>query len=638
MVPPDGPSAFRGSITRRCSAALIGIALVGLAGAGASLFLTSEILENHDTADRQNTHLLLLEEIRISVNRLLLHSAHPHSDHVILRLDAAFLARAFEGFQGFHRGKGGPEAHERDLEAADVADLQQLEASIHAIAGVLASARQRPGREELERIRQLGASAQETIGRLEMIHQGAVSRHLDAAGRKMKGLLAVFGGTLVATALLSLAGTLAARRRIAYPLRRLVETTLVMAEGRLDTRVPVISEDEVGQLSHAFNVMAGQLQARERELGLAQRRLEQRVREARALCDIGTQVAGLFDLGPVLRLVTEQARELLGTDVSALCLVARRGAAAAVGTTSGPAAAFCTTGECGRCRTALSEAPATSGCAVIEASYRGAHLAVPLRRGQAVIGMLCVAGRAPRTFTGEEAESLRMLASQAAIAIEKMDLYEEIRELAGLRERERISRDLHDGPTQLLALLHLKLGLARDAVVAGRPNAVTGLDEAIAMAKQAYAGSRESLRELRTAAAETRALVPVLRECLRTFSDEYGICIEADIPDVFPVELPPASEVQLVRIVQEALSNVGKHAGAERVRVRVDRSEAGTRITIEDNGYGFDVGAQRDPGGSHFGLQVMRERAEALGATLVVDSAPGSGTRVVVTLSGGAPR
>ena len=145
---------------------------------------------------------------------------------------------------------------------------------------------------------------------------------------------------------------------------------------------------------------------------------------------------------------------------------------------------------------------------------------------------------------------------------------------------------------------------------------------------------RQSIFGLRTFVSRGLSLVPTLTEYLHEFSAHNGIAVELEVPGGPLGPVPPASEVQAVRIIQEALMNVRKHAAADRARVRLQRDGAWLRVTVEDDGVGWDRAAS--PNGLHFGLQMMRERAEGLGGRLEVETAPGRGTRVVATLPGGS--
>ncbi|HEY4620945.1 MAG TPA: ATP-binding protein, partial [Gaiellaceae bacterium] len=139
---------------------------------------------------------------------------------------------------------------------------------------------------------------------------------------------------------------------------------------------------------------------------------------------------------------------------------------------------------------------------------------------------------------------------------------------------------------------------------------------------------REAIVGLRTPA---KGLVPTIREYLRRLPRLEGCEIELRVDDeVEDVALVPSTEIQLVRIVQEALSNVRKHAGASRVEVIVDANENAVGVQIVDDGHGFDPLVLDRTGWPRLGLQTMRERAQAVGGTFDVFSAPGEGTRVAV--------
>jgi len=151
--------------------------------------------------------------------------------------------------------------------------------------------------------------------------------------------------------------------------------------------------------------------------------------------------------------------------------------------------------------------------------------------------------------------------------------------------------------------------------------------------ENAYEGVRQSIFGLRTFVSRGLGLVPTLTEYLHEFSVQSGIAVDLEAAEGELGPVPPATEVQAVRIIQEALMNVRKHAAADHARVRIERDGAWLRVAIEDGGAGWDREAA--VGGLHFGLEMMRERAESLGGRLEVVTAPGEGTRVVATLPGG---
>jgi two-component system nitrate/nitrite sensor histidine kinase NarX len=140
---------------------------------------------------------------------------------------------------------------------------------------------------------------------------------------------------------------------------------------------------------------------------------------------------------------------------------------------------------------------------------------------------------------------------------------------------------------------------------------------------------REAIFSLRTTLSPGLGLLPSLREYLAEYRAHYGVHVEL-AGDGDSIEFSPEVNVQLLRIIQEALTNVRKHAGASRAWVRFGREGSLRRITVEDNGRGFDPARLGREGQQYFGLQIMRERAESIGGSLALDSRPGQGTRVVV--------
>lgn len=200
-----------------------------------------------------------------------------------------------------------------------------------------------------------------------------------------------------------------------------------------------------------------------------------------------------------------------------------------------------------------------------------------------------------------------------------------------LQERERLARELHDGLGQMLAAAHLHASTARQFLAQGA-NAQTDecLDQLAAMTLEAQADVREYLLGAKTVSSGEHPFFPSLRQYLKRYSQHYGLRVELTVPpDVEARGLPPAVDVQLLRVIQEALSNVRKHARAQCAHVSLTMQGPQVRIVIADDGRGFDpaaVAAQSEG----YGLNAMRERAQGLGGRVEIDSKPGSGTRVLV--------
>ncbi|HEY8478177.1 MAG TPA: sensor histidine kinase [Chloroflexota bacterium] len=203
---------------------------------------------------------------------------------------------------------------------------------------------------------------------------------------------------------------------------------------------------------------------------------------------------------------------------------------------------------------------------------------------------------------------------------------------AVMQERERLSRELHDGLAQLVAYLSVRLDTVIDLVRADRrDDALAELERLRGVADDLYADVRESIAGLRSRVAE-RGLLAVVQDYVDEFEERHRIAVTLEAESL-PERLPPLVGLQLFRIVQEALANVRKHADARRAWVAL-RGRGGDRleVIVADDGKGFDVDALARAGRRSFGLATMRERAEGLGGSFRVESAPGRGTRVVVAV------
>jgi signal transduction histidine kinase len=236
----------------------------------------------------------------------------------------------------------------------------------------------------------------------------------------------------------------------------------------------------------------------------------------------------------------------------------------------------------------------------------------------------------------DELAFLRAVADQTAVAVENARLLTDVRRNAALLERQRLARDLHDSVSQALFSMTLhartaqlamaKLGLPDDGPL-GRT--VGQLHE---LTQGALAEMRALIFELRPGALAEEGLVAAVTKQAAAIAAREGLPIAVTGP-AERAELPPDAEEHLYRIVLEALHNAVKHARAGKAAVTVTDGD-GLTVVVEDDGAGFDPAADH-PG--HLGLGTMRDRAAAIGADLVLDSAPGRGTRVTVRLPGGRP-
>ncbi|MEO8085053.1 MAG: sensor histidine kinase, partial [Ardenticatenales bacterium] len=205
--------------------------------------------------------------------------------------------------------------------------------------------------------------------------------------------------------------------------------------------------------------------------------------------------------------------------------------------------------------------------------------------------------------------------------------------MAQEEERHRVSRELHDEAGQALTALKISLQLIRDDLPARLTRVAGEIDDVIGLVDH----TRESLRALahglRPPALDALGVVATIEDHCRAFGQRTGLRIEfRAAPDAAGLVLQDAASICLYRCVQEALTNVARHAGATDVTVTFDRSEAAVRVTVADDGAGFDTDARPEGQGAGLGLVGMRERLELLGGGLTVDGTFGRGVRLVATL------
>jgi two-component system nitrate/nitrite sensor histidine kinase NarX len=255
---------------------------------------------------------------------------------------------------------------------------------------------------------------------------------------------------------------------------------------------------------------------------------------------------------------------------------------------------------------------------------------VPVRLHDLVLGEVDLLYRGSvAEWSDADRALLESLASHLASGMESVRAAALEREAAVAEERGLLARELHDSIAQGLAFLKIQVQLLRGALRRGDAAQVQrAVDELDAGIRESTADVRELLLHFRTR-TNTDDFVAALKATLQKFQHQTGLATHLDVHGT-GVPLPPDVQVQLLHVVQEALSNVRKHAGASGVWLDV-RQHPGWRIEVRDDGHGFDAGARADDE-THVGLRIMRERAEGIGADVQVDSAPGRGTRVVVVL------
>jgi len=210
-------------------------------------------------------------------------------------------------------------------------------------------------------------------------------------------------------------------------------------------------------------------------------------------------------------------------------------------------------------------------------------------------------------------------------------LLEHQRTLAMLQERERLARELHDGVAQVLAFVTTQGQTIHRLLARGEiSEADDHVGRLVEVASEANTDVRESILGLRTA-FDGQGLLPTLATYLGQYEKRYGIHTVLSAPESLSInDFEPLTEVHVLRIVQEALANARKHAHARAVYVTFALADGHAQVEVQDDGCGFDPLSEDARGG--IGLRVMRERAAEICGTLVVQSAMGAGTQVILTV------
>ena len=274
---------------------------------------------------------------------------------------------------------------------------------------------------------------------------------------------------------------------------------------------------------------------------------------------------------------------------------------------------------------------------------------LPLLRNQAGVGALVLVGDARDPFTALDDRFLVALGQQVGAALENTDLYRRLEartvELARLsarmieqheEERRRLSRELHDETGQVFSAVRIELGVLRD----GLPAAQTArLDQVLGLIDKGIRSIRSVTNDLRPSLLDDLGLLPALRSLVAEFSERSGMRVDMDAPPSLP-PLSEEAELALFRALQEALSNVLRHAQARSVDVGISVNREGVLLEVRDDGRGPNgVQPEELERAGHMGLAGMRERIGALGGTVRFGGEPGAGAllEVLVPAEAGRP-
>jgi signal transduction histidine kinase len=432
-------------------------------------------------------------------------------------------------------------------------------------------------------------------------------------------------------------------RRITRPITELIGAAQEIAGGNFDQRIASSTGDELEELADQFNLMANQLQESYDDL---EHRVASRTQELATLNTLAAVVSRSLDLEEILNDALDEALKIMGmakgqaflleAETESLVLIAHRGLSEdlvhyterlPLGTsTSGLAAK-----EERPVARKVTEYPSGELRALVEAEGIQLVVSTPLLAKGRTLGVIDLGSDVSRTIQPEEMSLLAAIGHQVGVAVENARLYKQAQQLAVIRERNRLARDLHDSVMQALYGVTLYAEAAWRQLSSG-DREVTGdhLREIRSTAQEALREMRLLIFELRPPVLKQEGLVAALQARLELVEERVGLQTQLQV--VGDGRLAPEVEEGLYRVAVEALNNALRHSFAKRVTICLRREAQGVTFVIEDDGIGFDPEAVRERGGG-LGLSGMEERVARLGAKFALRSAPGQGTEVRVEVS-----
>ena len=418
--------------------------------------------------------------------------------------------------------------------------------------------------------------------------------------------------------------------------------------GQFSTRVDVDTQDEFGQVAAGFNRMAGTLQSLyaglEAQVAAKTRAIEAQRARLEALYEVSAFLAQATDITALSQGFSQRVRTFMKADAVAvrwsdeanqryLLLASDCFPREMQEEERSILAGACACGRADLVRDPgirvipiqLEQAAPMKNCARL--GYR-TLVSVPVRLHERVLGEVDLFFRGDLQLNADETSLLDALVANLASALESLRAAALERETAVGEERALLARELHDSIAQSLSFLKIQVQLLRAAIQQQQTDQVgQTLDELDAGLRESINDVRELLVHFRTR-TNAQDIEVALQETLQKFQHQTGLPAALTV-DGAGLPLPADVQVQVLHVLQEALSNVRKHARASQVHLTV-RKGPQWRFAVRDDGQGFDAAGHRNE--TQVGTRIMRERAERIGATVSIDSRPGAGTTVELTL------
>lgn len=439
---------------------------------------------------------------------------------------------------------------------------------------------------------------------------------------------------------------------IIVPVLQLQQGLQRMAAREFDTRLPIESNDEFGVLAQGFNRMAAELQGLYGELeARVQKKTAQLAaqnRELSALYDMAAFLNQPGDIDEMCRGFLQRVMQQFGADGGSIRVIDPSGEQMHLVVSEGLSAELEEQEHCMKADACFCGAATQQGVVVIHDFSKVAPPETPpmncardgfrgvavfrIMTQQAVLGTFSLHFSEHYDLPANDIHLLETLGQRLGVVLENLRLSAQARQLAVAAERNLVAQGLHDSIAQGLNYLNLQVQMLDDAT---KRKAVDEISDIVPRLQTGVSESYQDVRELLAnfrSKLEAGELGAAVADTLSRFERQAGIPVTLQMDDTTGAPLPPEQQLQVLFILQEALSNVRKHAHAGKVTVRIaDRRDF--ELHVEDDGAGFDPdeAAAREEN-KHIGLGIMQERAARMKATLSVTSAPGAGTRVSLFL------
>lgn len=442
-------------------------------------------------------------------------------------------------------------------------------------------------------------------------------------------------------------------RHITNPIQKLIHASAQVTAGQFKHQIEVKTGDEIETLAEQFNLMSAEL---DDSYSLLEEKVAERTHELATLNAIAARMSSSLNLNEIMADALERIMELTGMEHGIAYRIAggedgaantgidtveahlrvmayrglpptfadlgdrvplRRSAAGVAGQRGEPViwtlVALPT-------ESAVKERLATLGVEQV--------IAIPLMAKGRLVGSLNLSTNHSRIYPSEQIALLKTIGQQIGVAVENAHLYEQAEQSAVTAERSRLARELHDAVTQTLFSANLIADVIPRIWKRDPQEGMKNLEELRQLTRGALAEMRTMLLEMRPESLERADIKSLLTQLADAFIGRVRVPVSL----VIEGECVPTHEVKLVfyRVAQEALNNIAKHSGARQVDVHLECQAGGLRLSIKDDGLGFDPSTITS---DHLGIAIMRERANSIGASLKIESQVGQGTSVTLDWS-----